>query len=84
MMREIFLGKPIYWALWVVIIVVLVLLGNAHAHVRWFPTFILLLLALSAACVGFVVLTYREGEVITRESFEGAGKMTSTRTTIDE
>lgn len=84
MMRELFLGRPVFWALWVVIIAVLTGLGLDHSHVRWFPTFILLLLALSAGSVGFVVFAYRKGEAITREPFEGAAAAVSPRAVADE
>lgn len=84
MMREIFLGRPLYWGLWVIIIAVLKLAGNAYMHVRWFPAFIMLVLALSAFCIVFVVVTYRKGEAITREPFEEAASGASPRATADE
>ncbi len=67
-----------------IIIAVLWLFGNAYMHVRWFPTFIMLLLALSAFCVVFVVVTHRKGEAITREPFEEAASGASPRAVSDE
>lgn len=71
-MREIFLGKPSHWALWVVVAVVLFLANRVHMHVRWFNEFQLMLLGLSAAIVAFLLATYRPGERITREPFDDA------------
>ena len=69
-MGRIFLGKPSHWALWLIIGAVLFGAGRVHMHVRWFGDFVLLLLALAAGAVLFVVLGYRKGDVITREPFD--------------
>ncbi|MDH3912976.1 MAG: hypothetical protein OEU09_16940 [Rhodospirillales bacterium] len=69
-MKTVFLGRPLYWLLWVVIVGALYLLGTLRLHTRDFNLFILIVLALAAASVLIVVWTYRKGERITREPFE--------------
>ncbi|HKI98679.1 MAG TPA: hypothetical protein VKB51_09425 [bacterium] len=69
-MRELFLGKPSHWALWVIICVVLYAAGDVHMHVRWFSWFLGLILLLSTASVLYIVLTYRPGDRITRDPFD--------------
>lgn len=67
---QIFIGRPIYWALLAAVIVTLTMLGLAQQHVREFVPFIFTLLGLSVAVVAVIVLTYRPGERITREPIE--------------
>ena len=69
-MRDIFLGKPIHWLLWVVIFGVLFALGRNYFHTNNFNLFILVLVALSTACVLTIFATYRKGDRITREPFD--------------
>lgn len=69
-MKEFFLGKPLYWLLWVVNIAALAVMGSLRLHTRDFNLFITVVVALAAASVLVVVLTYRKGERITREPFE--------------
>lgn len=69
-MKKLFLGKPIHWLLWVVIVGVLFSLGRIHFHTNNFTLFILVLAALSTACVATIIATYRKGDRITREPFE--------------
>jgi hypothetical protein len=69
-MRGIFLGKPLHWALWIVIAAILYPAGKLHMHVRWFGWFSTLLLLIGAAVVLIVLTTSRPGEPITREPFE--------------
>jgi hypothetical protein len=68
--NPLFLGKPLHWLLWIVLIGVLYVLGANSFHVRHFIAFCLILLALSAACVIIIIAGYRDGERITREPFE--------------
>ena len=72
-LREIFLGRPLFWALWVVIIAVLYGFGAERLHVRHFVPFVLSLLALVAVCIAIVLASYRKGEHLTREPFEENG-----------
>ncbi len=69
-MNEVFLGRKLYWAIWVAIVAVLVFLGRQSFHVREFNTFVFVLLGLAAVAVLTVLLTHREGERVTREPFE--------------
>jgi hypothetical protein len=69
-MKAVFLGRPLYWLLWAVIVGGLYLLGTLRLHTRDFNLFILIVLALAAASVLVVVWTYRKGERITREPFD--------------
>lgn len=71
MLNEVFLGKRSHWALWVLVAAVLYVAGQYYVHVRWFAWFSLLVLALSAGVVLYLVITHRPGERITREPFEG-------------
>ncbi|MEE8554739.1 MAG: hypothetical protein V3T00_02680 [bacterium] len=76
-MKDIFLGKPLHWGLWFLLVAVLYVLGGQHFHVRHFGAFILLLLAIAAGIVLFFALTYRKGAAFTRESIEEADGGTS-------
>ncbi len=69
-MKEIFLGKPLHWLLWVVILGVLFVLGRAHFHTNHFALYIFILVTLSAASVLVIMFTTRRGERITREPFD--------------
>lgn len=69
-MKEIFIGKPLHWLIWIVIAVALYLLGDMKLHVQSFVPFIFAVLALAAGAVLLVILTYRKGDRITREPFD--------------
>ncbi len=69
-MRKVFLGKPLHWLLWGMIVAVLFVMGAQRLHTVWFNLFVTILLALTTACVLVVVLTTRKGERITREPFD--------------
>ncbi len=69
-MKEIFIGRPLHWALWVVILGVLYAVGKAKIHTIDYFTFIGILAALSAASVLTIVLTSRKGERITRQPLD--------------
>lgn len=72
-MKEIFIGKPLHWLIWIVVAVVLYLLGSTKLHVQSFVPFMFAVLALAAGAVLLVILTYRKGDRITREPFDEAG-----------
>lgn len=77
-MREWFIGKPLHWALWAVIVAVLFAASRTYLHVRHFNVFLALVGALGFGAVLLVLLTYRKGDVITREPFdEGEWQQTS-------
>ena len=69
-MKKLFLGKPIHWLLWVIIVGVLSALGRNYFHTNNFTLFILILAALATASVATIFATYRKGDRITREPFE--------------
>jgi uncharacterized membrane protein YhaH (DUF805 family) len=70
-LSDLFIGRPVYWALLAVIIAVLGALGLNQQHVRDFIPFSFILLALAAVAVAAVILLYRPGERITREPIDG-------------
>lgn len=69
-MKGIFLGKPLHWLLWVANLGVLVALGSQKLHTREFNLFTFIVLAVTAASILSIVLTYRKGDRITREPFD--------------
>ena len=69
-MKDVFLGKPLHWLIWAVILGLLYMLGALRLHTRDFNLFIVIVLALAAASVLLIVLTYKKGERITRDPFE--------------
>ncbi len=69
-MKRLFLGKALHWLLWVAIVAVLYLLGSLRLHTRDFNFFAVIVLALAAAAVLTIVLSYKKGERITRDPFE--------------
>jgi hypothetical protein len=69
-LSDIFIGRPLHWALWLVIAGVLYWFGKGAQHVRDFVPFVLELFALVAICVIVIVATYKPGERITRESLD--------------
>ena len=71
-MQNIFLGKPSHWLLLAITGAVLYAMGSQHLHVRAFPVFFLLILALAVTALVWIVWGYRPGDAITRESFDEA------------
>ena len=69
-MGKVFLGRKLYWAIWALIVVVLISLGRQSYHVKEFNTFIFVLLGLALLAVLTILLTYRKGERVTREPFD--------------
>ena len=69
-MRRIFLGRPLHWLLWIIIVGVLAAVGQYQMHVRLFNGFIFVVLALAVTTVGVILATYNEGDRITREPFD--------------
>lgn len=69
-MRRIFLGKPLHWALIVLLVVIGWLIGHERLHVIWFNAFTVVVLVTSAVAVAVVLLTSRPDERITRDPLE--------------
>ncbi|MAF48340.1 MAG: hypothetical protein QGH73_05590 [Rhodospirillales bacterium] len=69
-LARVFLGKPLYWALWIVVLAVFYTLGSLSLHARSFNLFLFILLGLSAFAVAVIVFTYKKGERVTRDPFD--------------
>lgn len=67
---NLFIGRPVYWALLGVLVAILTWLGLTQQHVRDFVPFQFAVLGLAAAAVAVIVLVYRPGERVTREPIE--------------
>ncbi|MDJ0942936.1 MAG: hypothetical protein QNJ30_05710 [Kiloniellales bacterium] len=67
---QVFLGKPVHWLLWAVIVAVLYWLGSESLHVRHFVPFLMVLIVLAGGSVLVVLSTYRKDDRITREPFD--------------
>ena len=80
-MRELFIGKPIHWAIWAVIAAALIAMGRVYLHVRDFNAFLGVVFLLGAGAVVTVLLTTRKGEPVTREPFD---EIEWRQTTLDE
>lgn len=70
MLRQLFLGRPWQWGLWIVVIAVLAAAGEARLHVREFNWFAVLVTALGVLCVALLVFRHRPGDRVTREPLE--------------
>jgi len=71
-MRDLFIGKPIHWLIWVVIVVALFAMGKVYLQARDFNLFLAVIAALGAGAVLTVLLTTKRGEQVTRENFDDA------------
>ena len=69
-LKQIFLGPLRYWLIWPVVLAILYGFGATSFHVKSFVPFGLMMLALAAAVLVFVLVTYRHGERVTREPLE--------------
>ncbi len=71
-MRDLFIGKPIHWLIWVVVVIALVAMGKVYLQTRQFNLFLAAIVALGAGAVLTVLLTTATGEQVTRENFDDA------------
>lgn len=69
-MSDLFIGRAVYWGLAAAIVVVLTVLGLRQEHVKDFVPFQFAILAIAAVAVGAVLVLYRRGERITRETLD--------------
>lgn len=69
---DLFIGRPVYWALAGFITVVLAVLGLNAEHVRDFVPFQFTVLGLAALAVGAILFLYKPGERVTREPLDEA------------
>ncbi len=70
MIGKIFIGPLRYWAMLIIVVGTLWLMGRQQAHISDFKLYLLALAGLSAGAVAWVVITFRRGERITRESLD--------------
>ncbi len=68
-LREIFIGKPVHWAPWAIIVVLMYWMDKLHFHVLHFNFFALALVGMAAGTVALFLLSSRPGELVTREPF---------------
>ena len=68
-LREVFLGKPVHWAPWPIIVALMYWMDKEHFHVLRFNFFALALVLISAAVVALFLLSSKHGERVTREPF---------------
>jgi hypothetical protein len=73
LLRELFIGKPLHWAILVVMAGVLVWLGHLKLHVRFFNLFSFAVLGMTAAALLFIIASHRKGERVTREPLDDDG-----------
>ena len=69
-MRTVFIGKPLHWLIWVVIVAALFAMSRVYLHVRGYNWFLLVLGALGLGAVLTVLLSSRKGEPVTREPYD--------------
>ena len=77
-LRQVFLGKPIHWLPWPIIVAFMVWMDKTHFHILRFNFFALALLLTAAAVMGFFLFTSRKSERITREPFAEAADVAGT------
>ena len=71
-MRDLFIGKPIHWLIWVVIVIAFFSMGKVYLQTRDFSLFLALIVSLGTAAVLTVLLTTAKGDHVTRENFDDA------------
>ena len=71
-MRDLFIGKPLHWLIWVVIPPVLFAMGRMYLQVRAFNLFLAVIFLLGTGAVLFVLLSSSKGEQVTREALDDA------------
>jgi cytochrome b561 len=69
-MKELFVGKPIHWIMIAVVIAVMYGFGAFQFHRVDYSLFLFAVFGLAAGCVIIVLVTYRRGNRITRDSLE--------------
>ena len=71
-MRNLFIGKPVHWLIWIVTVPVLFAMGRVYLQVRTFNLFLAVIVLLGTAAVLMVLLTSSRGEQVTREALDDA------------
>ena len=73
-MRKLFIGKPLHWLMIAAATGGMYWLGAGQFHRVNYSGFLFLVLGIAVACVALVIITYRRGDRITRESLDSAPK----------
>lgn len=71
-MRELFIGKPVHWLVWAVVVPVLFAMGKVYLQTRAFNVFLAVIFLLGIGAVLMVLLTSSKGERLTRETLDDA------------
>lgn len=69
-LRELFIGKPLHWAILAAMAGLLFWLGHLKLHVRQFNQFSFAVLGMTAAALLFIIFTHRKGERVTRDPLD--------------
>ena len=70
-MGNLFIGPLRHWLIFATTLIALWVMGANQFHTTNFKLFLICLIALSIANLTAIVLTYREGERITRDPLDG-------------
>jgi hypothetical protein len=68
-LRKVFLGKPLHWVPWPIIVALMYWMDKEHFHILHFNFFALALVLISAAVVALFLLSSEHGDRVTREPF---------------
>lgn len=66
-LRSVFLGKPIHWLLWPIIVGLFIWMNSVHLHVTRFNSFAFVLIGIAAVVVAYIVFTTGRNEQVTRD-----------------
>jgi len=69
-MRKLFIGKPLHWLMIAAATGVMYWLGAGQFHRVNYTGFLFIVLGIAVVCVALVLLTYRRGDRITRDTLE--------------
>lgn len=69
-MKNLFIGKPLHWLMIVAATGGMYLLGAGQFHRVNYAGFLAIVFGIAVACIVLVLVTYRRGDRITRESLE--------------
>ncbi|MFT5489384.1 MAG: hypothetical protein ACI9JL_001171 [Paracoccaceae bacterium] len=69
-MRKLFIGKPLHWLMIAAATGAMYLLGTGQFHRVNYTGFLFIVLGIAVACVALVLITYRRGDRITRDSLD--------------
>ena len=69
-MKNLFIGKPLHWIMIALAIGAMYWLGAGQFHRVNYAGFLFVVVGIAATCVLLVLITYRRGDRITRDSLE--------------